>query len=112
MKPETKLLVVEAIIPEGNEFSIAKLLDLEVFVMGGGQERTEDEFRHLLESAGFMLSKIIPTQESISIIEGVRAGWSLAAIQKDDLRSPLIFVYLCNDSPTLKTLTQYNILII
>jgi ubiquinone/menaquinone biosynthesis C-methylase UbiE len=74
MRPETKLLIVEAIIPEGNEFSIAKLLDLEVFVMGGGRERTEDEFRDLFESAGFELSKIIPTQESISIIEGVRAA--------------------------------------
>jgi hypothetical protein len=72
MKPGTKLLVIEALIPEGNAFSIAKLLDLEVFVMGGGRERTEDEFRHLFEAAGFELSRIVPTQESVSILEAIR----------------------------------------
>ncbi len=72
MKPGTKLLVVEALIPTGNEFSIAKLLDIEVFVMGGGRERTETEFRNLFESTGFELSKIVPTDQSISIMEGIR----------------------------------------
>ena len=72
MKPGSTLLVVEAVVPPGNEFSIAKLLDLEVFVMGGGRERMEAEFRDLFESSGFSLSKIVPTQESISVIEGLR----------------------------------------
>ena len=72
MKPGTRLLVVEALIPAGNEFSIAKLLDIEVFVMGGGRERTENEFRDLFESTGFKLSKIVSTDESVSIIEGIR----------------------------------------
>lgn len=73
MKPNSKLLVVEAVIPPGNEFSIAKLLDLEVFVMGGGRERTEAEFQDLFESSGFKLSQIVPTRESISVIEGIRS---------------------------------------
>jgi hypothetical protein len=73
MKPGTTLLVVESLIPPGNEFSIAKLLDLEVFVMGGGRERTEGEFRYLFESSGFTLSRVIPTQESVSVIEGIRS---------------------------------------
>jgi hypothetical protein len=73
MKPGSMLLVVESLIPPGNEFSVAKLLDLEVFVMGGGCERTESEFRDLFESAGFTLSRIVPTQESISVIEGIRS---------------------------------------
>jgi ubiquinone/menaquinone biosynthesis C-methylase UbiE len=72
MKPGTRLLVVEALIPAGNEFSIAKLLDIEVFVMGGGRERTENEFRDLFESTGLKLSKIVSTDESVSIIEGIR----------------------------------------
>ena len=74
MKPQTKILVVEAIIPPGNEFSISKLLDLEVFVMGGGRERTTDEFRDLLRSAGFKPLKIISTAGSVSIIEGMRSA--------------------------------------
>jgi hypothetical protein len=63
---------VETIIPPGNEFSISKLLDLEVLVIGGGRERTGREFRDLFEASGFKLSKIIPTKESISVIEGIR----------------------------------------
>ena len=66
-----KLLIVEGIIPPGNEFSISKLLDLEVLLMGGGCERTEDEFRSLFNKSGFSLSQVIRTEESISIIEGV-----------------------------------------
>ncbi len=73
MKPQSKLLIVEMVIPPGNEPSIAKLLDLEMLVMTGGRERTETEFKELLESSGFKLSRIIPTNESICIIEGIRA---------------------------------------
>ena len=66
-----KLLVVEAVIPAGNSFSIAKLMDLEVFVMGGGRERTEAEFKQLFQSSGFRLSRMIPTHETIAVIEGI-----------------------------------------
>lgn len=66
-----KLLIIESIIPSGNEFSIAKLLDLEVLLMGGGKERTVEEFNNLFQNSGFKLSNIVPTEESISIIEGV-----------------------------------------
>jgi hypothetical protein len=67
-----QLLIIESIIPSGNEFSIAKLLDLEVLVMGGGQERTEEEFRKIINSSGFVIGNIIQTQESISIIECIK----------------------------------------
>lgn len=73
MKPGAKLLIVEIIIPPGNAPSIGKLLDLEMFVLGGGKERTEPEYRELLESSGFTLSRVIPTGESISIIEAIPA---------------------------------------
>ncbi|MDM8540053.1 methyltransferase [Desulfococcaceae bacterium HSG9] len=72
MKPESKLLIVEMIVPPGNRPSIAKLLDLEMLVTTGGKERTLAEFKILLESSGFKLSRIIDTQESICVIEGVR----------------------------------------
>ncbi len=72
MKKKSRLLVVEMVVPPGNEPHIAKLLDLEMFVMTGGRERTEAEFRTLFESSGLHLSRIIPTQESICILEGIR----------------------------------------
>ena len=72
MKPESILLVVEMVVPHGNQPSIAKLLDLEMLVTTGGRERTEKEFKTLLESSGFKLSRTIATKESICIIEGLR----------------------------------------
>lgn len=66
-----KLIILEAVIPPGNIFSISKLLDLEVFLMGGGCERNKNEFENLMEQSGFRLSRIIETKENISIIEGV-----------------------------------------
>lgn len=69
MRIESKLLIIEMIIPTGNEPSISKLMDLEVLVMGGGCERTESEFYNLIKSSGFSLDRILPTQENISVIE-------------------------------------------
>ena len=72
MKKESRLLVVEMIVPLGNEPSVAKLLDLEMFVMTWCGERTEAEFKDLFKSSGFKLSRIIPTKENICIIEGFK----------------------------------------
>jgi hypothetical protein len=54
-------------------FIITKLLDLEVFVMGGGRERTQNDYRVLMESAGFELSRDVLTDESVSLIEAVKS---------------------------------------
>jgi hypothetical protein len=70
MDTNGRLLIVEAVIPPGNTFSIAKLLDLEVLLMGGGRERTVEEFGNLSEHSGFRFSRVIPTRENISVIEG------------------------------------------
>lgn len=72
MSAESKLLVVEMVIPPGNEPSVAKLLDLEMLVTTGGRERTEKEYKTLLESSGFKLSRRIATQESICILEAIK----------------------------------------
>ncbi|MFC1639865.1 methyltransferase [Gemmatimonadota bacterium] len=69
MKPASKLLIGEMIVPPGNQPSIAKLLDLEMLVTTGGCERTEHEYRMLLESSGYHLTKIVSTEESVSVIE-------------------------------------------
>jgi hypothetical protein len=48
-----RLLLIEAVIRPGNEPSGAKWLDLLMLVIAGGRERTEEEWRALLESAGW-----------------------------------------------------------
>ena len=37
-------------------------------------ERSEQEYRELLEAAGFRLTQVIPTQTPVSVIEAVPAN--------------------------------------
>ncbi|WP_026735474.1 methyltransferase [Fischerella sp. PCC 9605] len=71
MPENGKLLLVEGVIFPGNEPSFSKLLDLEMLVLTGGRERTQAQHRDLLQSAGFHLTKIVPTASWQSIIEAV-----------------------------------------
>ena len=67
-----RLLLIEPLIPPGNDSSFNKLLDLLMLVWNaGGRERTEREHQGLLASAGFRLSRVIPTRAGVSIIEAV-----------------------------------------
>jgi ubiquinone/menaquinone biosynthesis C-methylase UbiE len=66
-----KVLVIETVIPAGNEPHLGKLADLEMLVSPGGVERTEEEFRELLGKAGFKLTRVVPTKSHLSIIEAV-----------------------------------------
>lgn len=71
--PETgKLLLVEMVVPSGNEPHFGKIQDLEMLLSSGGLERTAEEFRALFAAAGFELTRIIPTASPISVIEGVK----------------------------------------
>jgi SAM-dependent methyltransferase len=69
MRPDCRLLILEMIVPGGNQPSAAKLLDLEMLVVTGGKERTEEEFRSLLESAGFALARVIPIGQEMYVLE-------------------------------------------
>ncbi len=66
-----KILVVEMVVPEGNEPSISKLLDLSMLAILTGRERTANEYETLLKKAGFEVTKIVPTMSPYSIIEGM-----------------------------------------
>ena len=66
-----KVLVVEMVVPEGNEPSPAKFLDLQMLQYLPGCERTENEYRELFDKAGLTLTSIIPTMSPFSIIEGI-----------------------------------------
>ena len=53
MTAQAKLLLVESVIPAGNEPFFGKWLDVNMLVIPGGQERTEQEYRELFKTAGF-----------------------------------------------------------
>jgi hypothetical protein len=69
MNATSKLWIIEYFIEPGPGFSVAKLLDLEVLVMGGGRERTINEYKVLLNTAGLGLSKTIPLKTGPSMME-------------------------------------------
>ncbi len=67
-----RLLVIEVLIPPGNDPDYGKFLDLQMLVVTkGGRERTQAEYRSLFESTGFTLARMIETQSDICVIEGV-----------------------------------------
>jgi hypothetical protein len=73
MEPGGRVLIVEAVVPEGNAPHYSKLLDLEMLASPGGIERTAQEYAALLDAAGLRLERVIPTRSPFSIVEAVRA---------------------------------------
>lgn len=73
VNPGGKLLVVDAVIQPGNDFSPGKFLDLQMLIFPSGCERTEKQFRTLFSAAGWQLTRIIPTAPGDSIVEAVPA---------------------------------------
>jgi len=67
------LLIVERVMPqkaEQGQAAEAYLLDLEMLVnTPGGRERTQAEFRALLATAGFTMTRVVPTTAPVSVIE-------------------------------------------
>jgi len=72
MTPSGRVLVVETILPSGEDSSFGTLLDLNMLVMTGGRERTERDFRRLFGAAGLTVTRIVPTLAPQCVIEGRR----------------------------------------
>ncbi|MDH4232588.1 MAG: acetylserotonin O-methyltransferase [Nitrospirota bacterium] len=70
--PGGRILVVETVLPPGNEPSFGKWLDL-MMLLVAGRERTKEEYSRLFSAAGLEMTRVIPTASEVSIIEGVRA---------------------------------------
>jgi len=68
MQPSSRLLIVEMVIPSPPDLTGA-FYDLHMQVLQGGRERTENEFRVLLQKAGLKLKRMIATKAPMKIIE-------------------------------------------
>jgi len=66
-----RLLIVETVLPAGDTPHQGKVQDMVMLVFPGGQERTEAEYGSLLGQAGFRLSRVLPTDSIVSIVEAV-----------------------------------------
>jgi len=73
MKPDGRLLIIEMVLPPGNEPHPGKMLDIMMLVGPGGQERTAAEYGTLLGQAGFRLTRVVPTPSAVSVVEAAPA---------------------------------------
>jgi hypothetical protein len=61
MPADARLLIVELVLPDGPEPSLAKFADLEMLaVTPNGRQRTTAQYRALLERAGLTLTEAVP----------------------------------------------------
>ena len=66
-----RLLLLEGVIAPGNQTDFTKLVDLEMLIMCGGRERSEQEFGQLFKRSGFRLNRVVRTQGPICVIEAM-----------------------------------------
>ncbi|MCD9140887.1 methyltransferase [Streptomyces albireticuli] len=60
MTEDSRLVVIDQVIPEGGGFHPGKFSDLQMLVVLGGRERTVEEFRGLLLRAGLKIRALRP----------------------------------------------------
>jgi O-methyltransferase domain/Dimerisation domain len=71
MNPGSRLLIIETVLPADNTPHPGKMVDIVMLVAPGGQERTEQEYGTLLSKAGLRLTRVVPTESSVSVVEAV-----------------------------------------
>ena len=70
MASTARILLLDPIMPPRNAPGFGKILDIEMLLKEGGRIRTKTEHQKLLEGAGFAVTRFIPTESFITIIEG------------------------------------------
>ena len=78
MKPSARLVLIERILPEridgtSQQGLDAVMLDLHMMVVLGGRERTSDEYRDLLASAGLRMTGTGPAGDGFGTFEAAPA---------------------------------------
>lgn len=67
--PGGVLLIREGVLPDGPLPPNRAFLDLEMLVMNGGRERTEEEWRTLLARTGFSISRVFRGHRNQDLLE-------------------------------------------
>jgi hypothetical protein len=69
LRPQGVVLVVETILGRPGFEVQAAFSDLNMLVMPGGRERTEEEYAALLAAAGLRLTRVVDTGTRMSVVE-------------------------------------------
>ena len=70
-RPGASLLIIEAIIPDGDPDPRAQTLDIIMLAVTGGRERTVPQLTALLDEAGFDVVRLVETGGPSRILEAV-----------------------------------------
>jgi hypothetical protein len=70
MRPDSRVLIVERPLSMDPEVVMSDLTMLAM--VPGGRERTEAEYRRLLEQAGLQLTRVVPTHGGVNVFEASR----------------------------------------
>ncbi|HEX3096596.1 MAG TPA: methyltransferase [Usitatibacter sp.] len=74
MAPGARLVLIERVLPDriepGPRARLVAASDIQMMVMNGGRERTESEYRALLESGGFRFVRRLETGTLMEVLEG------------------------------------------
>jgi hypothetical protein len=74
MRPDARVLVLEAPLPADDSPGPGRWLDLQVMLLCGGRERTVEEYAGLFEKAGLCLARTIATAHpAMTVIEAAAA---------------------------------------
>jgi ubiquinone/menaquinone biosynthesis C-methylase UbiE len=74
MRPDARVLVLEAPLPSDDSLGPGRWLDLQVMVLCGGRERTVEEYAALFARADLRLSRTMPTSHpAMTVVETVAA---------------------------------------
>jgi C-methyltransferase len=79
MKPNARVLVLEAPLPSDDSPGPGRWLDLQVMVLCGGRERTIEEYAALFAKADLKLARTLPTRHpAMTVVEAVAADHARA----------------------------------
>jgi hypothetical protein len=70
-EPGATVLLVEMVVRENGRDGPENWVDLEMLLNLGSRERTADEYRDLLQQAGFRMTRVVPTASPLSVVEAV-----------------------------------------
>jgi hypothetical protein len=68
MSAQSRLVIMDAVVPNGNTMDFSKVSDIMMMILGG-RERSEEEFKALLQQAGFKLENVTLTPGVLTIVE-------------------------------------------
>lgn len=66
-----RVLVIERLVPEGDEASASTLVDISMLVLTGGKERTLAEYGSLLRRSGFDVQGVVRIDDETSVVEAM-----------------------------------------